>query len=117
MGKGVAGVKIKGWFGASLVLLMAVSATLALFYYWENEKSATMQALQNRVNEIELERVVERGGQRLFKQTKKMAVEIENVITKIQISAEDLADNKVFRAAGNINNKKIIKNYENKFNL
>lgn len=92
-------MKLKVWLGTSFVLILTLAASFALVYYFENEQDASLQALQNRVNEIELERVLERGGQRLYKQTQKMSEDIEKLISRQQTAVEKLADSKLFRQA------------------
>ncbi len=90
----------KGWLGTSLVLILALSATMALFYYWDNENKSAMQALQNRVNEMEMGRVMERGGKRLYQQTLTMSRQVEKWLQRYQNQVERLADEKVFRLPG-----------------
>jgi signal transduction histidine kinase len=99
-------VKFKAWIGASFVLILALAGTTALFYYQDQVKSESVQMLQNRLNEIELQRFEEDKGAQVQTAAKQASARFDKLLSQRQQQMETLADGKVFRKAAAWGSKK-----------
>ena len=101
-------MKFKAWIGASFVLILALAGTTALFYYQDQVKSESVQMLQNRLNEMELQRFEEDKGAQVLVAAKQTVVRFNQLITQRQKQIEAVADKKTLRKAAAWNSKKQV---------
>ncbi len=90
-------MKFGRWFLASLVMLLALSGTAALFYYWEGLKNESVKMMQDRLNEIELQRFESEKGNQLKRAAQETAGRFDSAVNRLRSKAEALADARALR--------------------
>jgi len=85
-------VKRKIWLWSSLVLVVTVALTLALFNYWDQLKSETILNLQNRLKDIELSHFEQEKGNQVYATTQDVAGAFNQLIGQVRSQVEKLAD-------------------------
>jgi signal transduction histidine kinase len=85
-------VKLKIWLWSSLVLLLTMAGILGLFNYWDQLKIESVQTLQNRLNEIELQHFEEEKGNQVYAAAQDSANNFNQIITQMKGQAEAIAD-------------------------
>jgi len=90
-------VKFRAWVGSSFVLTLALASTVALFYYWDQLKSQSVQMLQNRLNEIEIQRFEEDKGSQVRATARQTAARFDQLISQFRNQVEAVADSQALR--------------------
>lgn len=85
-------MKLKGRLSASLVLLLTLFGTVALFNYANQFKKDSSQALQTKVKDLELQRLEEEKGKQASQEAREAADVFKQVVDQIQKKAEATAD-------------------------
>ncbi len=91
-------MRVRLWFGTSLVLLLAIAGTLALIYYWDRIQKEAVQMLQTRLNEMELQRFEGDKGRQLAETAGAAAAQLEQTVNRLKAQVEVTADSALLRA-------------------
>lgn len=92
-------MKLKGRMGASLVLLLALAATIGLFHYASQLRTASVRSLQDKLQALELQRLEEDKGTQVLAAAQKAADRFNQALDRMQKRAESLADAAPLRLA------------------
>jgi signal transduction histidine kinase len=85
-------MKFKGRLSASLVLVLSLTGTLALFFYAGQFKKDNVQSLQAKVQEMEMQRLEDEKGKQAAQVAVEMADNFKKIVEQIQKKAEATAD-------------------------
>jgi signal transduction histidine kinase len=85
-------MQLKGKVSASLVLLLTLFGTVALFNYANQFKKDSSQALQVKVKDMELQRLEEEKGKQASQEAREAAEALKQAVEQIQKKAEAMAD-------------------------
>jgi len=90
-------MKLKGRLGASVVLILVLASTVGLFYYANQFKKASVQTLQTKLQEMEMQRLEEEKGKQALAAAQKAAERFDQFVEQIQKKTEAAADNSALR--------------------
>jgi signal transduction histidine kinase len=90
-------MRLRGRLGASLALLLALAATVGLFYYAQQFRKASVLSLQAKLQTLQLQRLEEDRGGQVVAAAQKSADDFNKFLDKIQKRAEALSDLPVLR--------------------
>ncbi len=85
-------MKFRGRLGASLVLLFVLAATIGLFQYAHQLRTASVRSLQEKLQTLELQRLEEDKGVQVLAAAQKAAGRFDQALDRMQKRAESLAD-------------------------
>ncbi len=91
-------MKLKGWPGASLVLLFTLSSTVALFFYGDRLKNESYQKLRNQLGVLEFQNVEKEKSRLVLEAAQASARKLDQFIDRAKLQTETFADTKKLRS-------------------
>ncbi|MBN1595423.1 sensor histidine kinase [candidate division FCPU426 bacterium] len=105
-------MKFRAWLGSSFVLICALAGTIALFHYWDTLRSQSLKMLQNRLNEMELQRFEEDKGSQVLSAAAETETRFSQALAQQQSKIEALADTAPLRRAARKDSEWAVKKQE-----